>query len=169
MDTTDIRGLWLLPFFILPVIGLSVSDYCNKAWELQRLECFNYFRLGKEAKSHVVRQDCSFYNTVMESISKSQNDPLSNSLTELDSRGTWPLVMRIVAILCIMIISLYLFCCRKSYFLNEMFSPPQEFGGTLELALFNEKGRKSEKESLSVGYQKEDEVKVIFKRNDVRH
>ncbi|CAL8122420.1 unnamed protein product [Orchesella dallaii] len=175
VDTTELRSLWLLPLFLIPVLGLSVSDYCNKAWELQRLECLNFFRLDPASQKKVhLSQDCPPVLNVMKngnnpfdvpSPNNAANKIMSSALTaitEMDARGTAPMVMRILAALSILVISLYLFCCRKSYFLIDLFGPPKELTGNIELVT------RKKSESLCDGRSDNDyqeDVKVIFKRN----
>lgn len=169
VDTTDYQSLWLLPLCLIPVLGLAISDYCNKAWELQRLECFNFFRLDDLGKQKVhLSQDCSSFKMVVNPSAASKTFPDDSSMTELTARGIGPFVMRILAMLSILVISIYLFCCRKSHFLINLFGPPQEFGGNLELALFEDNGDKRRIKGNS-GRDKasdtDEDVKVIYKRN----
>jgi len=175
VDTTELRSLWLLPLFFIPVLGLSVSDYCNKAWELQRLECLNFFRLDPASQQKVhLSQACP----PLLNILKNGNSPLDaaspnsaaskimssalTAITEMDARGTAPMVMRILATLSILVISLYLFCCRKSYFLIDLFGPPKELTGNIELVT-----RRSSERFSDGRWEKDyqEDVKVIFKRD----
>lgn len=178
VNTTELRSLWLLPLFLFPVLCLSISDYCNKAWELQRLECHNFFQLDHHAQQKVhLTQDCplvlvpplpveNMNNDATKGIPNPEGKPTKVSLSiELGARGTAYLVMRIIGALSALVISIHLFCCRQNHFLVDLFGPPREFTGNIELiTLRRNETRKSN--NAEAHDNDKDDVEVLFNRTE---
>lgn len=95
---------------------------------------------------------------------KTEHQTSTPKMTELDVRGVSPLAMRIISALSTLVISTYLFCCRKTYFLIDLFGPPDELKGSIDLISTADPSGKQRNVEASPRMEDSDEFEVIFQR-----